>query len=117
MVLDIQGIIDALISALKGAAGTGWTTISSFVTKQSALLADQAETIAQGRLTGSLKDDDELFHFFVDELADSAKELAHYVAAMTVLTIEKAWNAVVGVLWGELQKALGALPLPALAAL
>jgi adenylate kinase len=117
MVLDVQGTIDALLTALRGAAGTGWTAISGFASKQAPQLVHQAEMIAQSRANGSLKDDDELFQFFVDQLADSVKEVAHYIAAMTVLTIEKAWNAMVGVIWGALQKALGALPWPALPAL
>ena len=83
------------------------------------MLAQQGALIAQSRLAGTLSEDDDLFDFFVQQLKDLTPNFARSVAPMTLLTIEQAWNALVGVVWGTVNKALSAgrlagLPLPTL---
>ena len=80
-------------------------------------MADQAAAIAQARITGSLKDDDDTFDFFTNQLKDLATNFARSVATLTLLIIEQAWNAVVKVVWGAINGALASvkiadIPLP-----
>lgn len=119
MPIDVQTLVDDILAALRGAISEGWSSIAAFAEKQAKMLANQAAMITQSRLNGSLKDDDDLFDFFVDHLKELAANFARSVATMTLLTIEQAWNAVVNVIWGAINKALqtgrlAGLPLPAL---
>lgn len=117
MDFDTGKVVDDIISALKGAVGKGWTAISGFAETQAKMMANQAAMIAQSRISGSLKDDDEMFEFFTDQLKDHATNFARSVATLTLLTIEQAWNAVVKVVWGAINGALSSvrlagIPLP-----
>ncbi|RUW85205.1 hypothetical protein [Mesorhizobium sp. M1E.F.Ca.ET.063.01.1.1] len=116
---DINGTVNALVSAIQKQAKQGWTTISTLVAQQAKMMAQQAAWIAESSVAGALKNDAVLQHLFVDQLADSVRNLAADIAALTILTIEKVWNAAVNVLWTAINKVLssasmGILALPAL---
>lgn len=111
--MDSQDILGGMVTALKGELGQGYSTISSFVESQGKLLAKQAADIAKSRATGSLKDDDELFQFFLDGLEKNAENAAKSVVMLSALTIEKAWNAIAGVLWGGIRSILTGAGVPA----
>lgn len=116
---DVNGTVNALVAAIQKRAKQGWSTISTMVTQQAKMMAQQAAWIAESSIVGALRSDPVLQHLFADQLADSVRNLASDVAALTILTIEKVWNAAVGVLWSAINKALssasmGLLALPAL---
>ena len=111
--MDHQQIFSDMAAALKGELGEGYSTIRNFVESQRKLLAKQAEDIAKSRLNGSLKDDDELFQFFLDGLQTNAENMAKSIVMLSALTIEKAWNAVAGVLWGGIRTILSGAGVPA----
>lgn len=108
MDFDIETTAAALVQAIKGASRSGWKKVSTLVTTQSRMMALQAAFITESTISGPLRDEPELRQLFIDQLADSVRGLARDVAAMTILTLEKAWNAAVAVLWGAMNKALGA---------
>ncbi|ESY17000.1 hypothetical protein [Mesorhizobium sp. LNJC391B00] len=117
-ILDVDAILKALVDAIQKQAKQGWSTISALVTQQAKMMAQQAAWIAESSITGRLKNDPPLQRLFSDQLADSVRGLASDVAALTILTLEKVWNAAVKVLWGAINKALagasmGLLALPA----
>ncbi len=109
MAFDTAKLVEDIIGALKGAVGDGWSAISGFTQKQAKMLANQAAMIAQARISGSLKDDDDMFDFFTQQLKDMATNFARSVATMTLLTIKQAWNAVVKVVWGAINGALSSV--------
>ncbi len=116
---NTNAVINAVINAVKTQAGQGFSTISNLVSTQAKMMAHQAAFIAESSAVGALKDDPDLKQMFVDQLAGSVRGLAHTVAALTILTVEKVWNAVVKVLWQAINQALssaggGLLVLPAL---
>lgn len=116
---DVNATVKAVVTAIKKQALDGWNTVSALVTQQSKMMAQQAAWIAESSITGALKDDPEMRTMFANQLADSVRSLAREVAALTILTVEKVWNAAVGVLWTAINKALssasaGLLALPAL---
>lgn len=111
--MDHQQILGDIVAALKGELGAGYSTIKNFVESQGALLAKQAENIAMQRIDGSLAKDDDLYHFFLDGLERNATNMARSVVMMSALTIEKAWNAVAGVLWGGIRTMLTGAGVPA----
>lgn len=104
--MDHDQILGDIIAALKGELGTGYATIQSFTESQGKLLAKQAEDIARSRISGSLKDDDDLYHFFLEGLERNAENMTRSIVMLSALTIEKAWNAVAGVLWGGIRSIL-----------
>lgn len=105
--MDHTQILGDIVAALKGELGDGYSQISNFVEKQGRLLAKQAEDIAKSRIDGSLANDDELFEFFLENLKTNTENMAKSIVMLTILTIEKAWNAVAGVLWGAIRSILG----------
>lgn len=110
--MDHQQIFGDIVAALKGELGQGYSTISGFVESQGKLLAQQAEHIARERLNGSLKDNDDLYHFFLEGLQTNAENMAKAIVMLSALTIEKAWNAVAGVLWGGIRTILSGAGVP-----
>lgn len=111
--MDPDQILKDIVAALKGELEGGFSTIKSFVESQGKLLAKQASTIAKSRVSGSLKNDDELYEFFLDNLRHNTENMAKSIAMLTALTIEKAWNAVAGVLWGAIRTVLSGAGIPA----
>lgn len=111
--MDNQQILQNIVSALKGELGNGYATISGFVESQGRLLAKQAEDLAKSRLTGSLANDDELYHFFLQSLQQNTENMARSLVMLSALTIEKAWNAVAGALWGGIRTILTGAGIPA----
>ena len=110
--MDHDQILGDIIAALKGELGAGYSTIQSFAESQGKLLAKQAEDIARSRISGSLKDDDDLFGFFLEGLRHNAENMAKSIVMLSALTIEKAWNAVAGVLWGGIRSILSGAGVP-----
>lgn len=110
--MDHQQILNDIAGALKGELGDGYSSIKSFVESQGRLLAKQAEDITKSRINGSLANDDELFQFFLEGLERNALNMARSLVMLSALTIEKAWNAVAGVLWGAIRTALSGAGVP-----
>jgi hypothetical protein len=110
--MDHQQIFDELVAVLRGELKEGYSSISGFVATQGKLLAKQAATIAKSRVSGSLKDDDELYEFFLESLKNNTENMVKSVVMLTALTIEKAWNAVAGVLWGAIRTTLSGAGVP-----
>jgi len=107
-----QQIFNDIVAALKGELGEGYSTIKSFAESQAKLLAKQADRIAKSRVSGSLKDDDELYEFFLDGLRQNAENMVKAIVMLSALTIERAWNAVAGVLWGAIRTTLSGAGVP-----
>jgi hypothetical protein len=110
-VFDPGAIGNQIISAVNTAINGDIRTIASFAERQAAQLAKQAAWIAESTINGSFTDDDDR-QFFIDNLKDLTENFARTVAGLTILTLEKAWNAVVGVLWGAINGALTASGIP-----
>jgi hypothetical protein len=110
--MNNEQILGDMVSALKGELGDGYSSIRSFVESQGKLLAKQAESIASSRLNGTLKNDDELYHFFLESLEHNAQNMTRSIVMLSALTIEKAWNAVAGVLWGAIRTTLSGAGVP-----
>lgn len=110
--MDHQQILDDIIAALKGELGQGFSTIKTFVTNQGTLLAQQAEEIAHLRVHGSLRTNDKLYNFFLEGLKTNAENMAKSIVMLTALTIEKAWNAIAGILWGGIRTILSGAGVP-----
>ena len=116
--IDLGKTVNDIIKALNDVLTGDIKTNVPFINQQATALVAQAQLIAQQTNAGELTAEQR--SFFLDHLADHTKDLALMVAALTVLTAEKAWNAIVGVLWGAINTAISAtlggikIPLPKL---
>lgn len=113
--MDVQDVVTESLSSLQQVVGEDWNRVSGFAEKQMKMLATQAAWIAESRVLGSLREDDELFAFFTAQLERMTLNFARALAGLTLLTVEKAWNLVAGMLWKQINFALGAAglgPLP-----
>lgn len=104
--INIEKTSGDLVGVVRSKAGQGWDKISELAETQSKMLANQGAWITESRINGALKNDDELYKLFVDQLEDSVESLARSIGELAVLTVEEAWNAIVGVLWGAINTAL-----------
>ncbi len=114
---SVNDIAAEIAGAWKKELAEGWSQISSFRKSQTKKISKQAALIARMRIIGDLRDDDDMFEFLMEQLEDKIRNFAIAVANLTALTLEKAWNASVGVVWGVINKLLkgagiSAVPIP-----
>ncbi len=110
--MNFENVLQSIIGALKIEIGEDLSSIQGFIDSQGKLLAKQAAWIATSRANGSLKEDDELYEFFIDTLESNAEGFVRAVAMHSIITIEKAWNAVANVLWGAIRTTLTSAGVP-----
>lgn len=109
--------IDQLISDMKNAASlilqNDITTLRGFSERQIKAIAQQSSLIAIGVASGEITD--ETKDFFLDSLEDMVLNFVKTLRGLLLVTIEKIWNAIVGVIWKAISSAAGiALPLPSI---
>lgn len=108
---DLGELSADLVAAASDAVHTDVSAISGFSQTQVALLSKQAAWISEAAALGEI--DGALLDFFLDNLAELARNFVKVLQGLTTIAIERAWNAVVGVLWTAIGTAAGiTLPLP-----
>lgn len=105
MSLDIEQLINDMKNAASQVIKQDVTVLRGFSERQLKALAKQADLIASGVVSGDI--DDDLQDFFLDSLEDMALNFAKTLRGLVMVTIEKVWNAIVGVLWGAICAATG----------
>lgn len=87
--------------------------ISAFGKRQLEALRDQVILVAEGVAAGDYKGRQKLLDHHLHMLNVLAQNFALTCAGLAVITIERVWNALVGVIWDMLDRAAGfALPRP-----
>lgn len=105
MSMDITQLISEIKNAASKVINQDVTVLRGFSERQLKALTKQAELIAKGMLSGDI--DEDLRDFFLDSLEDMALNFAKTLRGLLMVTIEKVWNAIVGVLWGAISTATG----------
>ncbi|GAA4128563.1 hypothetical protein ACFFTN_04470 [Aminobacter aganoensis] len=105
-----EAVSKKILSSLTKIIGDDVRDHVQFAEEQTKLLAKQAALIAQAAISGDIDADDR--DFFTESLRASAENFARTLVALTILTIEKAWNALVSILWGAINKAIESAGLP-----
>ncbi len=109
--IDVNQLIADIKNAATAIIGKDVTAMEGFSQTQATAMATQAAWIASGTAIGQLTP--ELRDYFLKNLEDLVKNFANALKGLLVITIEKVWNAIVGVLWDAIGKAIGiALPAP-----
>lgn len=103
MSIDINQLVADMKDAASQVISQDVSILRGFSERQLKALAKQAELIAQGIVSKDI--DDDLRDFFLDSLEDMALNFAKTLRGLLMVTIEKVWNAIVGVLWGAISAA------------
>ncbi|MDE2427812.1 MAG: hypothetical protein KGM99_03740 [Burkholderiales bacterium] len=109
--LDVNQLINDLQAAATGVLNADVSTFRGFSQRQVAAIAQQSEFVATGIATGQITADTR--DFFLDGIEDMTKSFANTLRGLVMVTIEKVWNAMVGVIWKAISTATGlTLPVP-----
>ncbi len=111
MDIDIAQLIADIKDVSSQILNKDVSTYRGFAERQLQAIAHQTSLVSKGVLTGEITE--ETRDFFLDGLEDMALSFAQTLRGLLQVTIEKIWNAVVGVLWKAIETATGlALPAP-----
>src|SRR6185312_8275061 len=102
--IDVNQLLADIKTAVSGVIQQDITTIQGYSERQLAAMAQQAKWIAAASLTGELSPD--MRDFFLNTLKDSATNFTNTLKGLTIVALEKVWNALVGALWTALNDAL-----------
>lgn len=109
--IDIPQIINDIKAAASGVIQKDISTVNGFSQRQIKKIAEQTELVGKGILNGEITPATQ--DFFLDQLAEMARNFARTLVGLIVVTIEKIWNAIIGVIWGTISKISGVvLPKP-----
>lgn len=107
---DLMRDISAAASAV---VGKDISTITGFAKSQEIKLAKFAIWIAEAEVAGEFKNIPGLRDEFLQSLQDMILDFVNTLRGLAMVTVEKIWNAIVGVVWKALDKATGlTLPRP-----
>ncbi len=110
MAIDVDKLVSAMKLAASDVLKTDVTTLRGFSERQVKAIAQQAAFVELGIRTGQITD--ETKDFFLDGLEDMALNFAKTLRGLLMVTIEKVWNAVVGVLWTAIRESIPGIVLP-----
>lgn len=100
--IDIPTLIDDMKNAATAVLDKDVATVKGFSQRQMEAIAGQAELVAAGIASGGITE--ETRDFLLQGLQEMTHNYVRALAGMELVTVERLWNAVIGVLW----KAIGA---------
>lgn len=113
MNIDLEQLVSDIKDAASSVLKADVSTFRGFSERQLKAIAQQTELVATGIATDQITE--ETREFFLDSLEDMALSFARTLRGLIMVTIEKVWNAVVGVIWKAISGVTGlALPTPVL---
>lgn len=109
--INVSELINDIKDAATGVLNDDITSIRGFSERQVKALAQHAQLVATGIATGGITD--ETRDYFLDGIEDMVMNFARTLRGLMLVTIEKVWNAIVGVVWRSISAATSiALPIP-----
>ncbi len=103
--IDVAELMAQIKAAASQVLSKDVATLRGFSERQLKAIAQQAELLAKGIVSGGITE--ETRDFFLDSLEDMALNFVKTLRGLLMVTIEKVWNAVVAVLWQALENATG----------
>lgn len=109
--ISVSQLVSDIKAAVTGVLNTDLTTYKTYSEDMVTGMAQQAKSIGESYLAGLITA--ERRDTYLERLAETAKVFAETLVGLAMVTVEKVWNAVVGVLWKTINAAIdAALPLP-----
>ncbi len=103
--IDIAQLIKDMKYAASQILDKDVTTVRGFSERQIKAIAEYSQLVASGIATGQITE--ETREFLLDSIEDMALNFAKTLRGLLMVTIEKVWNAIVGVIWKAIDKATG----------
>ncbi len=110
MAVDLNQLIADIKTAVSSILEKDISEMRGFSERQVRALAQQTVLVETGILSGDITE--ETREFFLDSLEQMTLNFVRTLRGLLEITIEKIWNAVVGVLWSAVAASTG-LVLPA----
>jgi hypothetical protein len=111
MAIDVDALLDEIKTAARDILGKDLSAFKGFSESQLAAIAQQTVLVETGILTGQITPATQ--DFFLKNLKDLTNNFVLTLQGLALITIEKLWNAVVGLLWKAIQTGTGiVLPTP-----
>jgi hypothetical protein len=105
MAIDVGQLVKDITDAASGIINSDVTKLGGFSQRQVEAIAHQAGLVSAGIASGQITD--ETKDFFLDGLKDMSRNFVNTLVGMSAVTVEKVWNAVVGVIWKAISAATG----------
>lgn len=103
--IDVSVLISDMKDAVTQVLDKDVTTLRGFSERQIKAIAQQAELVSIGIASGGITEETQ--DFFLDSIEDMALNFAKTLRGLLMVTIEKVWNAIVGVIWKAIEAAAG----------
>jgi hypothetical protein len=103
--IDISSLMEQMQTAASSVANKDISVLKGFSDRQIKAIALQAQLVAEGIASGQITEETQ--EFFLDSLKTMTQSFANTLQGLAKVTIEKVWNAMVGVLWGAIGTATG----------
>jgi hypothetical protein len=103
--IDLNELVEEMKAAATSVLDKDVTTLRGFSERQIKAIAQQTQLVATGIASGQITE--ETREFFLNSLEDMALNFAKTLRGLLMVTIEKVWNAVVGVIWKAIDAATG----------
>jgi hypothetical protein len=111
MAIDVDQLLINMKDAASGVLNKDVTELRGFSERQLKAIAQQAALVEGGILSGQITE--ETRDFFLDSVEDMVLNFARTLRGLMTITVEKVWNAIVGVLWKAIETGTGiVLPVP-----
>lgn len=111
--IDIDQLVSDMKTAASGVLKADVSMLRGFSERQLKAIAQQAALVSTGIATKQITEETE--QFFLDGLEDMALSFAKTLRGLIMVTVEKVWNAIVGVIWSAISKVANVvLPVPEL---
>ena len=105
MAIDVAQLVKDMQIAATQILEKDITTFRGFSERQMKAIAQQAAFVESGILSGGITD--ETRDFFLDSLEDMVLNFVKTLRGLLMVTIEKVWNAIVGVIWKAIETSTG----------
>ena len=113
MAIDVNQLVEDMKGAASAVLSQDITTLRGFSERQLKAIAQQAAFVEAGILNGGITE--ETRDFFLDSLEDMALNFAKTLRGLMMVTVERIWNSVVGVIWKAIETTTGIiLPVPSM---
>ncbi len=105
MNINIEELIGNMKKAAKSIIDADLESVRGFSERQLKSIAKQSALVAKGIASGEIEEDEK--DFFLDTIENMVKNFANTLRGLITVTIEKLWNALVGVVWKAISSAAG----------
>lgn len=104
--VNVAQLVTEIKTAARGIIGKDLASLKGFSERQLAAIGQQAALVAQGIISGQIREDTR--EFFLDSIVQMTENFLETLQGLFWLTVEKLWNSIVGAIWKALNSTITA---------